>query len=75
MIERALALDELAQNILREWYEKGVAQKFPLQHSSLEQYWIQVAKEGDRVGCELMETTMPKEKFLDVRQACQSMSQ
>jgi len=75
MIERALALDELAQNILREWYEKGVAEKFPPQHSSLEQYWLQVAKEGDRVGCELMETTMPKEKFHDVRQACQSMSQ
>jgi tetratricopeptide (TPR) repeat protein len=74
MIERALALDELAQNILREWYEKGVAEKFPLQHSSLEQYWLQVAKEGDRIGCELMETTMPKEKFHDVRQACQSMS-
>jgi tetratricopeptide (TPR) repeat protein len=75
MIERALALDELAQNILREWNEKGVAEKFPPQHSSLEQYWLQVAKEGDRVGCELMETTMPKEKFHDVRQACQSMSQ
>jgi hypothetical protein len=75
MIERALALDELAQNILREWYEKGMAEKFPQQHSSLEQYWLQVAKEGDRVGCELMETTMPKEKFHAVRQACQSMSQ
>ena len=75
MIERALALDESAQNILREWYERGVAEKFPLQHSSLEQYWLQVAKEGDRVGCEVMETTMPKEKFHAVRQACQSMSQ
>ncbi len=75
MIERALALDESAQNILREWYEKGVAEKFPLQQASLEQYWLQVAKEGDRVGCELMETTMPKEKFHAVRQACQSMSQ
>ncbi|MFA9562211.1 MAG: tetratricopeptide repeat protein [Nitrospirota bacterium] len=75
MIERALALDESAQNILREWYEKGVAEKFSAQHSSLEQYWLQVAKEGDRVGCELMETTMPKEKFHAVRQACQSMGQ
>jgi len=74
MIERALALDESAQNILREWYEERVTEKFPLQHSSLEQYWLQVAKEGDRVGCELMETTMPKEKFHNVRQACQSMS-
>jgi TPR repeat protein len=74
MIERALALDELAQNILREWYEKGMAEKFPPQHSSLEQYWLQVAKEGDRVGCDLMETTMPKEKFHAVRKACRSMS-
>jgi tetratricopeptide (TPR) repeat protein len=73
MIERALALDELAQNILREWYEKGVVEKFPLQHSFLEQYWLQVAKEGDRVGCDLMETTMPKEKFHALRKACQSM--
>jgi tetratricopeptide (TPR) repeat protein len=75
MIERALALDESAQNILREWYEKGVAEEFPPQQSSLEQYWLQVAKEGDRVGCDLMETTIPKEKFHAVRQACQSMRQ
>jgi tetratricopeptide (TPR) repeat protein len=74
MIERALALDKSAQNILREWYEKGVVEKFPPQHSSLERYWLQVAKEGDRVGCEFIETTMPKEKFHDVRQACQSMN-
>ena len=73
MIERALALDELAQNALREWYAEGVAEQFPPHHASLQAYWLQVAKEGDRVGCELIETTMPAEKFPAVRQACQSM--
>jgi len=73
MIERALALDELAQHTLREWYVQGVAEHFPPHHSSLQQYWLQVAKEGDRVGCEFIETIIPKEKFHAVRQACQSI--
>ncbi len=73
MIERALALDELVQDTLRVWFVDGVVGQFPPHHSSLQQYWLQVAKEGDRVGCEFIETTMPKEKFPAVRQACQSI--
>ena len=74
MIERALALDESAQNILRSQYEQEVAATFVQHDSPLKQYWVQVAKEGDPVGCELMEVTMPREKYQAVRQACQSMS-
>ncbi len=74
MIERALALDDSAQNILRGWYEQGVVENIPGHDYSLEQYWVQVAKEGDRVGCELMQIAMFKEKFPTVRQACQAMS-
>ncbi len=73
MIERALALDGAAQRILREQYELEVADTFPHRESLLEQYWVQVAKEGDRVGCELIQTRMPQEKFAVVRQACQSI--
>ncbi len=73
MIERALALDDSAQNILRGWYEQGVVEKFPHHHSSLEQYWVKAAKEGNQIACELMRTTMPQGKFHTVRQACQSL--
>ncbi len=73
MIERALALDGSAQRILREQYELEIADTFPHHDSLLEQYWVQVAKEGDRVGCELIQTRMPQEKFAVVRQACQSI--
>jgi hypothetical protein len=73
MIERALALDELAQRTLREWYVNGVVGHFPPYHPSLQQYWIQVAKEGDQVGCEFIEANIPKGNFHAVRQACQLM--
>ena len=73
MIERALALDDSAQRILRQQYESDVMDTFPHQDSLLEQYWVQAAKEGDRVGCELMKTRMPQEKFSAVRQACQTI--
>jgi tetratricopeptide (TPR) repeat protein len=75
MIERALALDAMAQDMLREWFVDGVAGQLSPHHSSLQDYWLQVAKEGDRVGCELIETITPKEKFPAVRQACQSLGQ
>ena len=73
MIERALALDSSAQSILREQYELEIADAFSHHDSSLEQYWVQVAKEGDRVGCEVIQTRMPQEKFAAVRQACQAI--
>ena len=73
MIERALALDALAQHTLREWYGNGLDGYFPPYHFSLQQYWLQVAKEGDQVGCEFIKTIIPKEKFHAVRQACQLM--
>jgi tetratricopeptide (TPR) repeat protein len=74
MIERALALDELAQHTLRKWYvHQGTDGHFPPYHSSLQQYWLQVAREGDKIGCELIETIIPEEKFHAVRQACQSI--
>ena len=73
LIERALALDDFAQRILREQYELEVVDSFSHHDSSLEQYWVQVAKEGDRVGCELIQTRMPQEKFAAVLHACQSI--
>ena len=73
MVERALALDGMAQQRLREWFVDGVVGQLAPQDSSLQQYWFQVAKEGDPVGCELIETTTPKESFPAVRQACQSL--
>ena len=75
MMERGLALDTLAQQTLREWYENGVVGHFPPHHASLEHYWLQVAKEGNPIGCELIETTMTKDKFPAVRQACLSIGQ
>jgi len=75
MVERALALDELAQNLLREWFVDGVVGQFPPHHSFLQQYWLHVAKEGDRVGCELIKTMTLKENLPAVRQACRSISQ
>jgi len=73
MVERALALDDMAHQTLREWFVDGVVGQLAPQDSFLQQYWLQVAKEGDPVGCELIETTTPKESFLVVRQACQSL--
>jgi hypothetical protein len=71
MVERALALDVLAQNTIREWFVDGVVGQFPPHHSSLRQYWLQVAREGDRVGCELIKTMTLKENAPAVRRACQ----
>lgn len=73
MVERALALDAMAHQTLREWFVDGVAGQLAPQDSFLQQYWLQVAKEGDPVGCELIEATTPKENFPAVRQACQSL--
>jgi len=73
MIERALALDELAQRTLREWYVHGVVGHVPPYHPSLRHYWLQVAKEGDQAGCEFIETLRPEGNFHAVRQACQSL--
>ena len=75
MVERALALDAMAQNTLQKWFLEGVPEQLPPHHSSLQQYWLQVAKEGDRVGCKLIESVMPKEEFYAVRQACLSLDQ
>ncbi len=75
MIERALALDAEAQDTLRQWFVDGVVDSFPLQQASLQEYWLRVAKEGDRNGCEVLEMTTSRKKFTDVRQACQVMRQ
>jgi tetratricopeptide (TPR) repeat protein len=73
MVERALALDAMAHQTLREWFIDGVVGQLAPQDSFLQQYWLQVAKEGDPVGCELIDITTPKENFPAVRQACQSL--
>ncbi len=75
MIERALALDDEAQDTLRLWFVDGVVDSFPLQQASLQEYWLRVAKEGDRNGCDVLEMTTSQEMFSDVRQACQVMRQ
>ena len=73
MVERALAMDAVAQQTLREWFVDGVVGQLGPQDSFLQQYWLQVAKEGDPVGCELIETTTPNDNFPAIRQACQSL--
>ena len=73
MIERALAMDAVAQQTLREWYVDGVGGQFASQDSLVQQYWLQVAKEGDPVGCELIQTTTSPDDFPAIRQACQSL--
>jgi hypothetical protein len=73
MVERALALDAMAHQTLREWFVDGVVGQLAQQDSFLQKYWLQVAKEGDPVGCELIELMTPKENFPAVRQACQSL--
>jgi TPR repeat protein len=73
MVERALALDDIAHQTLREWFVDGVFGQLAPQDSFLQQYWLQVAKEGDPVGCELIEAMTPKQNFPAVRQACQSL--
>ncbi len=73
MVARALALDARAQQTLREWYVDGVVDQWAPQHPSLQHYWLQVAKEGDPVGCELIETMTSNDHFPAVRQACQSL--
>ncbi|MEX2492747.1 MAG: tetratricopeptide repeat protein [Nitrospirales bacterium] len=73
MVERALALDARAHQTLREWYVDGVVGQLAPQNSFLQKYWLQVAKEGDPVGCELIDFMTPKENFHAVRQACQSL--
>ena len=75
MIERGLALEAAAQQTLREWYENGVVGRFPPHHALLERYWVQVAKEGDPMGCVLIEIAIAKDKFPVVRQACLSLRQ
>jgi hypothetical protein len=73
MVERALALDAMAHQTLRAWFVDGVVGQLAPQDSFLQKYWLQVAKEGDPVGCELIESMTPKENFPAVRQACQSL--
>ena len=75
MVERALAMDAVAQQTLREWFVDGVVGQLPPQDSLLQQYWLQVAKEGDPVGCELIETMTPNDNLPAIRQACQSLGQ
>ena len=75
MVERALAMDAEAQQTLREWFVDGVVGQLPPEDSSLQQYWLQVAKEGDPVGCELIETMTPNDNVPAIRQACQSLGQ
>jgi tetratricopeptide (TPR) repeat protein len=75
IVARALAMDAKAQDTLREWFVNGVDGHLLSEQEALQQYWLQVAKEGDRVGCELIESMTPQEKFLAVRQACQSLGQ
>jgi len=75
MIERALALDMTAQAALREWFVDGVTSQSPVHHSALQDYWLQVAKEGDPVGCELIESTFPQETVPAIRKACFSLEQ
>ena len=73
MMERGLALDAMAQQKLRDWYANGIVGRFPSHHDLLERYWLQVAKEGDPMGCELIKTEMAKHKYIAVRQACLSI--
>ena len=75
MMERGLALDAPAQHTLREWYENGVSGHLLPHEALLEHFWLQVAKEGNPIGCELIETAMAKDKFPAVRQACLSLGQ
>ncbi len=75
MVERALAMDTLAQEKLREWFVQGMDGPMSPHQDFLQHYWVQVAKEGDRQGCELIHNLTPQENFSVVRQACQSLSQ
>ncbi len=75
MVERALAMDAVAQQTLREWFVDGVVGQLAPQDSFLQQYLLQVAKEGDPVGCELIETMNPNDNLPAIRQACQSLGQ
>ncbi len=74
MVERALALDTGAQDTLRKWYVESKEGKGPLHEAAIQDYWLQVAKEGDRMGCELIANMTPQEKFSVVRQACESLN-
>ncbi len=73
MVERALAMDAVARQTLRAWYVDGVGEQLAPQDTFLQQYWLQVAKEGDPVGCELIQTTTVNDHFPAIRQACQSL--
>ena len=75
IVERALALDPIAQDTLREWFLDGVDGSLSLYHASVQEYWLQVAKEGNAVGCELINNMTPQDKYSAVRQACQSLGQ
>ena len=75
MVERALAMDTMAQEQLREWFVRGLDGPKSLHQNFLQNYWVQVAKEGDRVGCGLIHDLTPQENFSVVRQACLSLSQ
>ncbi len=75
MVERALALDPMAQDILREWFVDGVDGQMSSHYASVQEYWLQVAKEGSVVGCDLITNMTPQEQNPSVRQACQSLGQ
>ncbi len=75
MVERALALDPTAQDTLRGWYVDGVDGHMSPHYASVQEYWLQVAKEGNSVGCELIKSLTPQEQYPAVRQACQSLRQ
>lgn len=70
MIERAFALDKAAQKTLYTWYVEGVVGQFPPKRPQIQGYWLQVAKEGDGLGCEVILKTMDKAHFQSVRRAC-----
>ena len=75
MVERALALDSMAQDTLREWFVDGVDGQMSSYYASVQEYWLQVAKEGSAVGCELIINMTPQEQYSSVHQACQSLGQ
>ena len=75
IVERALALDPVAQGMLREWFVDGVDGHMSSHYASFQDYWLQVAKEGNAVGCELINSMTPQEQYPAVRQACQSLGQ